>query len=121
MRVVCSSALLLAFCVLFFSPSLWAAHEDTWLEVRSPNFTVISNAGEKEARKIADQFEEIREVFHSTFVKMRVDLGKPVIVFAVKNEDSMKLLLPAFWEHLAKPRPARTARARFLGQMPHQI
>ncbi|PYT72540.1 MAG: hypothetical protein DMG39_09580 [Acidobacteria bacterium] len=106
MRVVCSSALLLAFCVLFFSPSLWAAHEDTWLEVRSPNFTVISNAGEKEARKIADQFEEIREVFHSTFVKMRVDLGKPVIVFAVKNEDSMKLLLPAFWEVKGHMHPA---------------
>ena len=98
MRVVYSSALLLAYCGLFFSPSLWAAHEDTWVEVRSPNFTVISNAGEKDARKIADQFEEIREVFHNTFAKMRVDLGKPVMVFAVKNEDSMKSLLPAFWE-----------------------
>ncbi len=91
-------ALILAFCSLFFSPDLWAAHEDSWVEIRSPNFTVISNAGEKEARKIADQFEEIREVFHNSFGKLRVDLGKPVIVFAVKNEDSMKSLLPAFWE-----------------------
>lgn len=106
MRVIYSWALLLAYCGLLFSPALWAAHEDTWVEVRSPNFTVISNAGEKEARKIADQFEEIREVFHNTFVKMRVDLGKPVIIFAVKNEDSLKTLLPAFWEAKGHMRPA---------------
>ncbi|HTQ97476.1 MAG TPA: hypothetical protein VMH89_11760 [Candidatus Acidoferrum sp.] len=31
--------------------------KDVWVEVRSPNFVVISNAGDKEARKIADQFE----------------------------------------------------------------
>lgn len=106
MRVVYSSALILTFCGLLFSPGLRAAHEDTWVEVRSPNFTVISNAGEKEARKIAGQFEEIREVFQNTFAKMRVDLGKPVIVFAVKNEDSMKSLLPAFWEVKGHMHPA---------------
>lgn len=86
------------FCALLFTPSLRAAHNDTWIEVRSPDFTVISNAGEKEARKVADQFEQIRELFQNAFPKMRVDLGKPVIIFAVKNEDSMKALLPAFWE-----------------------
>lgn len=92
------ATLLLALCGLFFSPCLYAAHNDTWVEVRSPNFTVISNAGEKEARKVADQFEQIREVFQNAFPQVRVDLGKPVIIFAVKNEESMKSLLPAFWE-----------------------
>jgi Tfp pilus assembly protein PilF len=106
MRVVNSSALLLAFCGLFFSLGLWAAHEDTWVEVRSPHFTVISNASEKEARKIADQFEEIRGVFQNAFQKMRVDLGKPVVIFAVKSEDSMKSLLPAFWEVKGHTHPA---------------
>lgn len=91
-------ALSLALCGLFFSPCLRAAHNDTWVEVRSPNFTVISNAGEKEARTVAGQFEQIRQVFQNAFPKLRVDLGKPVIIFAVKNEDSLKSLLPAFWE-----------------------
>jgi Tfp pilus assembly protein PilF len=95
---LCSSALLLAFCSLVLSPCLRAARNETWVEVRSPNFTVIGNAGEKETRKIAGQFEQIREVFQNAFPKMRVDLGKPVIILAVKNEDSMKELLPAFWE-----------------------
>src|SRR5215469_10523625 len=132
MRVLCSSALLTALCGLFFSPGLWATHEDTWVEVRSPNFTVISNAGEKEGRKIADQFEEIREVFQKTFAKMRSELGKPVIVFAVKNEDSMKLLLPEFWEVKGHMHPAGVyqpaeekhfvvVRTNIEGPNPHEI
>ena len=79
--------------------------KDAWVAVRSPNFTVISNAGEKEARKVADQFEQFREVFHTTFPKLRVDLGKPLIIFAVKNEDSLKVLLPAYWEQKGRMHP----------------
>lgn len=94
------------FSVLTVSlvPSL-ATPKDAWVEVRSPNFTVISNAGEKEARKVADQFEQFREVFHVTFPKWRLDLGKPLLIFAVKNEDSLKSLLPAYWEQKGRMHP----------------
>jgi tetratricopeptide (TPR) repeat protein len=97
-------SLLLAFVILVVPPALEA--KDTWIEVHSPNFTVISNAGEKEARKIADQFEQFREVFHNSFPKLRVDLGKPLVIFAVKNEDSLKALLPAYWEVKGHMHPA---------------
>ncbi len=80
--------------------------KDAWIEVRSPHFTVISNAGDKEARKMADQFEQFREVFHTTFPKWRVDLGKPLIIFAVKNEDSLKALIPVYWEGKGRAHPA---------------
>ena len=80
--------------------------KDTWIEVRSSNFTVISNAGEKEARKIADQFEQFREVFHSDFPKLRVDLGKPLLIFGAKNDDSLKLLLPGYWQVKGRANPA---------------
>jgi len=66
--------------------------------VRSPNFTVISNAGDSTARSVADHFEQFRQLFQNAFPKMRVDLGKPLIIFALKNEDSMKLFLPGYWE-----------------------
>ena len=82
------------------------AAKESWVEVRSPNFTVISNSGEKEARRIADQFEQFREVFHATLPQLRVDLGKPLIIFAVKNEDSLRLLLPAYWETKGRVHPA---------------
>ena len=80
--------------------------KDDWIEVQSPHFTVISNAGDKEARKIADQFEQFREVFHTTFPNWRVDLGKPCIIFAVRNEDSLRALLPAYWEEKDRAHPA---------------
>lgn len=71
---------------------------DNWIEVRSPHFTVDTNAGEKEARKIADQFEQIRQMFHSAFATMRVDPGQPIVIVAAKNENTMKLFLPEEFE-----------------------
>src|SRR6267143_919284 len=35
-----------------------------WIEVRSPHFVVSSNAGEKEARRIADQFEQFHALHY---------------------------------------------------------
>jgi Tfp pilus assembly protein PilF len=95
---------LLAILLLAYLPPA-AIPKDAWIEVRSPNFTVISNAGDKEARKVADQFEQFREVFHATFPKWRVDLGKPLIIFAVRNEDSLRALIPAYWEEKGRMHP----------------
>ena len=80
--------------------------KDNWVEVRSANFLVDSNAGEKEARHVAKQFEEIRGVYREAFPKLRLDLGKPIIILAVKNENSMKALLPAYWEQKGHVHPA---------------
>jgi len=66
--------------------------------VRSPHFTVQTNAGEKEARRVADQFEQIRNMFHSAFSSMRVDPGQPIVIVAAKNENTLKLFLPEEWE-----------------------
>jgi len=82
-----------------------AAKKDAWIEVQTPNFTVLSNSGEKEARKIADQFEQFRQVFHGGFPTWRVDLGKPLIIFAVKNEASLRQLLPGYWEAKGRIHP----------------
>ena len=71
---------------------------DNWIEVRSPHFTVNTNAGERDARKIADQFEQIRQMFHSAFAALRVDPAQPIIIVAAKNENTMKLFLPEEWE-----------------------
>ena len=100
-------ALFLAILLLVHpAPTSPADHFDNWVEVRSPNFTVVSNAGDREARRIAAQFEEIREVFHAAFPTLRTDLGKPVLIFALKNEDSIKSLLPAYWETKGHSHPA---------------
>ncbi len=77
-----------------------------WIEVRSPHFVVASNAGEKEARRIADQFEQIRSLFHTAFGSLRVDPAQPVVILAAKNENTMKMLLPEDWEVKGHVHPA---------------
>lgn len=69
-----------------------------WTEVRSPHFTVYTNASEKEGRRIADQFEQIRGLFHAAMPTLRVDPAQPVLILAAKNEATMKALLPEEWE-----------------------
>jgi tetratricopeptide (TPR) repeat protein len=75
---------------------VWPATE-RWIEVKSPHFVVNSNASEKEARRIAEQFEIFRAVFQKALPKLRVDPGQPLIIVAAKNENTLKLLMPQFW------------------------
>src|ERR1700730_14781343 len=77
-----------------------------WIEVRSAHFVVSSNAGDREARRIADQFEQIRSLFHAAFANLRVDPAQPVLILAAKNENTMKMLLPEDWEVKGHVHPA---------------
>jgi tetratricopeptide (TPR) repeat protein len=89
-----------AFCFLVFAvPPAHATSDPNqgWVEVRTAHFTVATNAGDKEGRRIANQFEQIREMFHTAFAKMRVDPAQPIVILAAKNEATMKLFLPEDW------------------------
>ena len=67
---------------------------EEWTEVRSQHFIVATNASEKQARHIADQFERMRSVFHAAFPRLEIDPGTPIIVLAVKDEKSFRALEP---------------------------
>ncbi len=67
---------------------------ETWIEVRSPHFTVVTNSNEKQGRRIADQFERMRSVFHVAFPKLQIDPGSPIIVLAIKDEKDFRALEP---------------------------
>lgn len=88
------------YLVLLLAPSRsQAEHHDTWIEIRSPHFTVLCNAGEAEGRKAALHFEQVRVLFQDLYPKLRVDSGKATIVFAIKNEDSLKLFIPSYGQN----------------------
>jgi len=91
-RIVCAVAITMAAG----APRAVAA--DTWVETRSPNFTVVSNAGEKKGRNIAWQFEQIRAAIERGWPWTRVKMSLPVVVIAVKDESSMKAIAPYYWE-----------------------
>jgi tetratricopeptide (TPR) repeat protein len=70
------------------------AKTESWLEVRSPHFLVLSNASEKQARHIAGQFERMRGVFHQLFPQANVDAAAPIIVIALKDKKDFQALEP---------------------------
>lgn len=75
----------------------FAGKSATWLQVRSPDFVVLTDANEKQGRRVAFQFELIRAVFRQFFNIPGSAKDPPVIIIAVKNEDDLKPLLPESW------------------------
>jgi tetratricopeptide (TPR) repeat protein len=73
---------------------------DTWIQVQSPHFVVATNGNEKQARRIADQFERMRSLFHTLFPNLKIDPSSPIVVLAVKNDSDFRALEPQ--DYLAK-------------------
>jgi Tfp pilus assembly protein PilF len=75
---------------------LWARdNAPSWTQVRSEHFTVVTNAGEKQGRRVADQFERMRWAFQTLFPKMQLDPAAPITVLAVKNARDFQAIEPA--------------------------
>ena len=76
------------------------AGPDQWVEVRSAHFTVITDAGEKQGRHLADQFELMRWVFQTLYPKASGDPAEPIVVIAAKNQKVFEAMEPT--AYLAK-------------------
>jgi TonB family protein len=89
------------------APRLFSgARLQTWIELRSPNFIVVTNANEKQARRVAYQFEMVRAVFREYFGISGSANDQPVIIIAAKDEDTLKTLLPEYWATKGSLHPA---------------
>jgi tetratricopeptide (TPR) repeat protein len=66
-----------------------------WVEVRSPHFTVVSDANEKQARHVLDQLERMRWVFEKLFPKANPPSAEPIEVLAAKNGKTFQSVEPA--------------------------
>lgn len=73
---------------------------ENWLRIDSPHFVVVTNGSEKQGRRVADQFERMRSVFHVAFPRLQIDPGSPIIVLAIKDERDFRALEPT--AYLAK-------------------
>lgn len=100
MRRSIASALLSAVALC----STAAASTDQWVEVQSAHFTVVSDAHEKVARQILDQFERMRWVFGDLFPRAAADPAQPVIVIAAKNSKTFESMEPADYQGKGKVR-----------------
>ena len=80
-------------CVLI-SALAGLAREDAWTEIKSPNFVVISDASPKQARQTARSLEQFRVLLRTCLPQLKADPGVPLLVFATRDERSLKALLP---------------------------
>ena len=62
--------------------------KDTWISVRSRNFQLIGNAGEKDIRQVANRLEQFREVFTRLFPKAKFTSPVPTTVVVFKSDKS---------------------------------
>jgi len=92
--------LIVVFGVVLITPLRARDKVENWIEVRSPHFVVATTANEKQARRIADQFERMRSLFHVLFPKLQIDPSSPIIVLAVKDDKDFRALEPQ--EYLTK-------------------
>lgn len=68
--------------------------EPQWVEVRSPNFSVVTDAGEKRGRDVALHFEQMRSVFGTLMTKANVNLPVPLQIVAFRNTKEMRQFAP---------------------------
>jgi tetratricopeptide (TPR) repeat protein len=83
-----------------------ADKQETWVEATTPHFTVLSNDGEKTARRIAQQFEQIRILYSKVLSpNLRLDPGIPIVIIAAKNEESLAQIIPEYWAQKGHTHP----------------
>lgn len=79
---------------------------DQWVEVKSAHFTVVSNAGTGAARNLAWQMEQIRSAVGTIWPWVHLDLPRPLVVLGAKDEQSMRALVPQYWQEKGSMHPA---------------
>ena len=85
-----------AFCVVWAACfGVGSASPEQWLEAKSEHFRLVTNAGDKEARHVLDQFERMRWMFQTLFPKWDVDPVEPIVVVGAKNGKTFQALEPA--------------------------
>ena len=66
-----------------------------WVEVKSPHFSVITDAGEKRGREVALRFEQMRSVFGALMTNgAKVNLPVPLQIVAFRNTKELRQVAP---------------------------
>lgn len=87
--------LLWLFAVLLtLTVALPARAESQWIEVQSPHFSVVTDAGEKRGREVAVRFEQMRAVFAALMNKANVNIPVPLQIVAFRNGKELRQVAP---------------------------
>ena len=67
-----------------------------WVEIKSPHFSVVTDAGEKRGRDAAARFEQMRAVFGTLMVNANVNTPVPLQIIAFRNGKELRQFTPIF-------------------------
>ena len=70
------------------------AAKDTWVSVRTKNFHLVGNGGEKEVKRVATRLEQFREVFTQLFPRAKFNTPVPTTVVVFKSRSSYAPFAP---------------------------
>jgi Flp pilus assembly protein TadD len=82
-------------CLALWSNQSFAA-DPQWVEIRSPNFSVITDAGDKRGRDVALHFEQMRFAFGKLMTKAHVNISVPMQIVAFRNTKEIRQVAPVF-------------------------
>src|SRR6185503_16514367 len=85
--------LFIAFILFLIFPANSFA-KDEWINVRSKNFFLIGNAGEKEMRQVATKLEQFRETFRLIFARVKFNSSIQTNVIVFKDDASFDPFRP---------------------------
>ena len=71
-----------------------SASDSQWIEIQSPHFSVVTDAGEKRGRETAMRFEQMRSVFGTLMTRATVNLPIPLQIVAFRNSREFRQFTP---------------------------
>lgn len=80
--------------ITFAFTSLCYADGAPWVEIKSPHFSVVTDAGEKRGREVATRFEQMRAVYAALMVKAKVNIPIPLQIVAFRNTKEFRQFAP---------------------------
>ena len=73
-----------------------AAGDAPWLEVKTEHFRVITDAGEKNGREVATNFEKMRAAYGLLFGREKINETVPLQIIAFRNTKEFRQYSPIF-------------------------
>ena len=82
------------FVVAFLATASMSAQN--WVEIKSRNFSVITDGGEKRGREVALRFEQMREIFGTLILRDKINPTAPLSIIAFKDKKELSQVAPLF-------------------------
>jgi tetratricopeptide (TPR) repeat protein len=88
--------------LLMAAPLALRAAAPPWLQIHSEHFTLVTDGGDKDGRRLLDQLERMRWAFQTMFPKANVDPAAPIVVVALKNDREFQQVEPPGYQGRGK-------------------